>query len=110
VGEDGPHLAQRHDEVEGCQSQGFQAPEETQVTGRTERTSAAQAILAIPLFDELMDELETYEINCAVAAPYENHEARQGHMAALKAIRNLRLRIGAIANEGQPSGGKKAPA
>jgi hypothetical protein len=80
------------------------------VTDRTERTSAAQAILAIPLFNQLMDELETYEINCAVAAPYENHEARQVHMAALKAIRNLRLRIGAIANEGQPSGGKKAPA
>ncbi len=77
---------------------------------RTERTAAAQAILGIPLFNTLMDELEAGEINSAVAAPYENHEARQGHMAAVRAIRHLRARIGAIANEGQPSGGRKAPA
>lgn len=80
------------------------------MSDRTERTSAAQAILAIPLFNELMDELEAAEINIAVNAPYEDNEARQGHLAAVRAIRNLRLRIGAIANEGQPSGGKKAPA
>ncbi len=77
---------------------------------RTERTGAAQAILAIPLFNELMDELEALEVNRAVNAPYDNHEARQGCMAAVRAIRNLRSRIGAIANEGQPTTGKKAPA
>jgi len=80
------------------------------MTERTERTGAAQAILGIPLFNELMDELEAVEMNSAVAAPYDNHEARQGHLAAVRAIRNLRARIGAIANEGQPSGGKRAPA
>lgn len=77
---------------------------------RTERTSAAQAILAIPLFNELMDDLEAAEINAAVSAEYTDHEKRQGHIAALRAIRNLRSRIGTLANEGQPSGGKKAPA
>lgn len=76
----------------------------------TERARAAQAILAIPLFDELMDELEAAEINAAAYAEYADHEKRQGHMAALRAIRNLRSRIGAIANEGQPSGSKRAPA
>lgn len=74
-----------------------------------ERKGAAQAILAIPLFNALMDDLESAEINAAVAADYADHEKRQGHLAALKAIRNLRLRIGALA-QGQPSGGKKAPA
>ncbi len=77
---------------------------------RTERTGAAQAMLGIPLFNELMDELEMHEINSAVGADYTDHEKRQGHMAALRAIRNLRLRIGALANEGQPSGGRQAPA
>ena len=80
------------------------------MTERSERAGAAQAMLGIPLFNELMDELETTEINSAVNAPYTDHEARQGHMAALRAIRNLRLRIGALANEGQPSSGRKAPA
>lgn len=75
-----------------------------------ERTSSAQAILAIPLFNELMGELEAREVNGAVGASYTDHETRQGHMAALRAIRNLRSRIEAIANEGQPSGGRKAPA
>ena len=80
------------------------------MTERSERTAWAQAMLGIPLFNELWDELEAMEINSAVAAPYDGHEARQAHMAALKAIRNLRVRIGALANEGQPSTGRKAPA
>ena len=80
------------------------------MTDRSERASAAQAVLAIPLFNELFDELETTEVNMAVNAQVHDHEARQGHLAAVRAIRNLRSRIGALANEGQPSGGKKAPA
>jgi hypothetical protein len=80
------------------------------MSDRTERTAAAQAILGIPLFNTLMDELEAVEVNSAVAAPYDNHEARQGHLAAVRAIRNLRSRIGAIASEGQPSTGRQAPA
>ena len=67
-------------------------------------------MLGIPLFNELWDELETTEVNMAVNASVNDHEARQGHLAAVRAIRNLRSRIGALANEGQPSGGKKAPA
>lgn len=74
-----------------------------------ERRSAAQAIIAIPLFNELMDELEFTEVNLAVNADYTDHEKRQGHMAAVRAIRNLRSRIGAIADS-QPRERKKAPA
>jgi len=80
------------------------------VTDRTARTSAAQAILAIPLFNELMDELEAAEVNGAVASQRHEVEKREEHISALRAIRNLRLRIGALANEGQPSSGRKAPA
>jgi len=80
------------------------------LTGRTERTSAAQAILAIPLFNELMDELETYEINCAVAAPYENHETRQGHMAALRWAGTVLMSsaLGGFAHHGPGAAGDRA--
>lgn len=76
----------------------------------SERARAAQSILAIPLFDELMDELEATEVDKAVYLKYDDHETRQGCMAAVRAIRDLRSRIGTLATEGQPSGGKKAPA
>ena len=80
------------------------------MTDRSERASAAQAVLAIPLFNELFDELETTEVNMAVNAQVNDHEARQGHLAAVRAIRNLRSRIGALANEGQANSGRKVPA
>ena len=79
------------------------------MTDPADRKSAAQAILAIPLFNELMDNLEAEQVTLAVNAAYDNHEARQAYMASLRAIRNLRSRIGALA-EGQPGGGKRAPA
>lgn len=76
----------------------------------SDRARAAQSILAIPLFGELMDELEKGEVNCAVNCKYDDHEARQGHMAAVRAIRNLRSRIEAISQEGQSINRKQAPA
>lgn len=76
----------------------------------SERARAAQSILAIPLFDELMDELEATEVTKAVHSKYDDHETRQGCMAAVRAIRDLRSHIGTLANEGQPSGGRQAPA
>lgn len=79
------------------------------MTDPADRKSAAQAILAIPLFDELMGDLENTEINAAVNAAYTDHEKRQGHMAAVRAIRNLRSTIRSLA-ESQPSERKKAPA
>ncbi len=80
------------------------------MTDRTEKTAQAQAMLGIPLFNEIMDELEAGEINGAVSALWNEPEKREAHIAALKAIRNLRQTIGTLANEGQPSGGRKAPA
>jgi hypothetical protein len=75
----------------------------------TERIRAAQAILAVPLFDELMDDLERAAVNSAIAMKYEDHEARYGHLATARAIRDLRSRLAAIANEGQANR-KQAPA
>ena len=80
------------------------------MTDPSDRARAAQAILSIPLFGDLMDELEAGAVNAAVGAPFDDHESRQGQIAFVRAIRNLRSRIGALANEGQPSGGKRAPA
>lgn len=74
------------------------------------KIAAARDILAIPFFDELMKDMESSAVNSAVGASYNDHEARQAHMASIRAIRDLRSRLGTIANDGQPGGGKKAPA
>lgn len=75
-----------------------------------ERTRSAQAILAIPLYGELMDELEAAAINAAVYANPTDHEARAAHIAQVRAIRDLRSRIEVLAKEDQSSGRRKAPA
>lgn len=75
-----------------------------------ERTRSAQAILAIPLFDELMNELEAASVNAAVYAQYDDHEARQAHLAQVKAIRDLRSRIEVLAKADQSTKRRQAPA
>jgi hypothetical protein len=80
------------------------------VTEISDRARAAQAILAIPLFNEILNELETAEINQAVNTKYPDHEARFGHLAKVRAIRDLRARIEAISQEGQSTARKQAPA
>jgi hypothetical protein len=74
------------------------------------RAHAAQAVLSIPLFDELMDELEQAAINACIYAKYDDHEARQAQAAEARAVRNLRSRLEAISQEGQSSERKQAPA
>ena len=75
-----------------------------------ERTRSAQAILAIPLFDELMDELEAAAVNAAVYANSTDHEARQAHLAQVRAIRDLRSRVEVLAKEDQSTKRRQAPA
>jgi hypothetical protein len=75
-----------------------------------ERAHAAQAIIAIPLYSELMDELEQQAVNAAVYAQSTDHEARQAHCATVRAIRDLRSRIEVLAKADQSTGRKKAPA
>lgn len=76
----------------------------------SDRSSAAQAILAIPLYHELMNDLEREAIDACVEAKYDNHEARQAYAAEVRAIRNLRAKIAAISQEGQAKPVRKAPA
>jgi len=76
----------------------------------TDRANAARGILAVPLFDELMDGLEQDAMNSAVHANYEDHQARQAHMAEVRAIRNLRSKLAVISQEDQAKDRKQAPA
>lgn len=76
----------------------------------TTRADAARTIIGIPLFTELMSELEQTAINQAVFAKYDDHEARQGHLAMVRAIRDLRSRIEIISKEDQSIDRRKAPA
>jgi len=74
------------------------------------RADEAKEILAIPLFNTLMDELEATAVNQIVFAKYDDHQARQAHAADIRAIRNLRSTVEAISKEGQATGRKQAPA
>lgn len=67
----------------------------------TDRARAAQAALEIPLFTDVLDELEQAAINACLNANYDDHKARQHHALEAVAVRKLRSKLQAIAREGQ---------
>lgn len=71
---------------------------------------AAQAILSIPFFHALWDDLEQAAINQCIHAHMNDDETRRNAAAEVRAIKTIRSRLEAIANEGQSSAGRKAPA
>jgi hypothetical protein len=74
------------------------------------RAEAARDILSISLFGEIMDELEQASVNAALHASYNDHEARQAHLAQVRAIRDFRSRVEVISKEDQTTNRKQAPA
>jgi hypothetical protein len=74
-----------------------------------DRRHAAQAVLEIPFFNTLWDEIEQAAINACINAKYTDHESRQAHAAEARAIRRVRERLRILAEEQtQPS--RRAPA
>lgn len=76
----------------------------------SDRARAAQAALEIPLFTELMDELEKAAINQCINAPINDDETRRNAAAEVRAIRSVRSRLESIAKEGNSTGNRQAPA
>lgn len=75
----------------------------------TARARAAQAALEIPLFLDILNDMEKAAVNACLSAPYNDHEKRQHHALAAVAVRDLRSKLEAISREGQ-STSKSAPA
>lgn len=75
-----------------------------------DRRRAADAILSVPLFHDLFNEIEAQAVDACVYAKHDDHEARQAHAAEVRVIRTLRLRLEAISKEGQSGSGRSAPA
>lgn len=75
----------------------------------TDRARAAQAALEIPMFTDLLDELEKAATNQCILAQINDDETRRNAAAEVRAIRSLRSKLEAIAREGQ-SKSKAAPA
>lgn len=75
-----------------------------------DRAAAARDIQSNPLFYIIMSELEEAAVNAIVHAKYADHEARQANAAEVRAIRNFRSKVEAIAKEGQSTTVKQAPA
>ncbi|MDX3929105.1 MAG: hypothetical protein QHC90_25305 [Shinella sp.] len=77
---------------------------------REERRHAAEAILSIPFFDALMDELEHAAINSCIFAKHDDHEARQAFAAEARAIKQVRSRLAALSKDGQAPVKRQTPA
>jgi hypothetical protein len=60
----------------------------------------ASFLIEHPLFVRLLDELEKDATNAAIYASYDDHEARQAHCAEARAIRALRTKLKALAEQG----------
>lgn len=75
-----------------------------------DRKYAAQTVLAIPFFTQMIDELEKAAVDSCISAKYDDHEARQAFAAEARAIRRIRSRLVALSNEGDTRGGRTAPA
>lgn len=76
----------------------------------TDRARAAQTVLEIPFFLDILADLERSAVNSCLTAPYDDHEKRQHHAVEAMAVRNLRSRLEAISKEGQTTGNRVAPA
>lgn len=75
-----------------------------------ERRRAAQAILEYPFFREMWDELEASAVSACIYAKHDDHEGRQAFAAEARAIRRVRQRLEAIADDGQSGAGRQVPA
>lgn len=75
-----------------------------------DRRHAAQAVLSIPFFTQLVDEIEKTAVDGCVNAKYDDHEARQAHAAEARSIRRIRSQLVALSKDGDTRGGRTAPA
>ncbi|WOS61338.1 hypothetical protein [Sinorhizobium fredii] len=69
-----------------------------------EKISAARALVDNPLFDRLMDDLETAAINGCVNAKLTDHETRAVFAAEVRAIRNFRGKLRFLTEQGKAEG------
>lgn len=75
-----------------------------------EKRRAAQAFFDFPFVKDLINEIEQAAINATINAKYDDHEGRQAHAAEARAIRRVRQRLESIANDGQSTAVRRAPA
>jgi len=75
-----------------------------------ERRHAAQAVLEIPFFTDLWNEIEQAAVNATINAKYDDHEGRQAHAAEARAIRRVRQRLVDLSKEVDTSTARRAPA
>lgn len=75
-----------------------------------DKKHAAQAVLSIPFFMQLVDDMERMSVDGCVNAKYDDHEARQAFAAEARAIRRIRSQLVALSKDGDTRGGRTAPA
>lgn len=74
------------------------------------KINAAKGIVSTPLFYEILADMEQLAVDECAYAQYDDHEKRQSAAAKIRAIRDFRAQVEALAKAGQSTPGKKAPA
>ncbi len=74
-----------------------------------EKAAAARALLDMPLFHLLMDDMEASAINRCVGASATDHETRAAYAAETRAIRTFRSKLNLLIEEAKATG-NSAPA
>lgn len=74
-----------------------------------ERAAAARAILDVPYFDDIMNELEWAAINGCIHAGLTDDAGRAAYAAETRAIRNFRAKLKFLTEQAKADG-KGAPA
>lgn len=75
-----------------------------------ERRHAAQAILEVPFFHQLWEELEQAAVNACIFCPSTDHEKRLAHAVEARTIRQLLSRLKSIAADDEKTASRRAPA
>lgn len=76
-----------------------------------EKRIAADAVLNVPFFRDLLDELERQAVDGCVNAKYTDHETRQAFAVEARMVRKIRRELEALsAKDGDTNRGRPAPA
>lgn len=75
-----------------------------------ERRFAADAVLNIPFFRELLDQMEQQAVDACVSTKNSDHENRLAYAIEVRMIRKIRRELVALSKDGDTGGGRSAPA
>lgn len=75
-----------------------------------EKRLAADAVLNVPFFRQLLDDMERQAVDACVSTKNSDHENRLAYAIEVRMIRKIRRELEALSKDGNTGGGRSAPA